>query len=247
MSDILTIILFILSLIAGSFLTVIITRIPLKKNFVMGRSKCPNCDHTIGVIYLVPFVSWILLGGRCRYCQQKISLLYPIIEWGALGVFIWSYMTLPHDFLWASCLLGWFLLTLSAIDIRHHLLPDGLNFILLAVGLGFNFLYFPESMIDVLAGTIIGYVLFGAISWAYHRIRHVDGLGLGDAKLLAAAGAWVGWQGLTSVILISSVSGLIIATLWIIISKKEPYTYKIPFGPFLASGIWLTWLYGPIV
>lgn len=247
LSEILTITLFILALLAGSFITVIVTRLPRKENFISGRSKCRNCKHKLGMADLIPFIGWSILRGKCRYCHHKISPLYPIMEWSALAVFIWSYLILPAEFLWAGCLLGWFLLTLSAIDIRHHLLPNSLTLTLLVLGFGFNLFYFPGSIIDAVIGIFIGYVLFTAISWAYHRIRHRDGLGFGDAKLLAAAGAWVGWQGLASVILISSVSGLIIATLWITIKKKELATYKVPFGPFLAVGIWLTWLYGPII
>lgn len=150
-------------------------------------------------------------------------------------------------------MLGWVLLTLSAIDIRHYFLPDHMTLPLIFLGLGFNGFYFPESLIHALAGAVAGYVLFALIRSLYLRLKAIEALGLGDAKLLAAAGAWLGWQGLPSVILLASVTGLLASVLIFALGRKSNPDMgslprmKLPFGPFLALGLWLSWLYGPFV
>lgn len=180
-------------------------------------------------------------------------MLYPALEWAVVGIFFWVYFQVSPDYLWAGCLLGWVLLTLSAIDIRHYYLPDRMTLPLIFLGLGFNGFYFPESLIHALAGAVAGYVLFALIRSLYIRLKAIEALGLGDAKLLAVAGAWLGWQGLPSVILLASVTGLLVGVLIFALGRQSNpdmgslSRVKLPFGPFLALGLWLTWLYGPFV
>lgn len=241
-----------LSLLVGSFISVVVIRFPLGEGVVSGGSKCRSCAHKLRGLDLLPFMGWFLLRGKCRYCWQKISVLYPILEWAALGIFIWVYVQISPQFLWAGCVLGWVLLTLSAIDMRHYTLPDRLTIPLVFLGLGFNGLYFPESLIHCIAGALAGYGLFAVIRWLYLRLKSLEALGLGDAKLLSAAGAWLGWQGLPSVILLASGAGLVVGVSMYVIGKTRSQgeslaRLKLPFGPFLAAALWLTWLYGPLI
>lgn len=247
------VILLILSLLMGSFISVIVIRIPLGEGIIAGRSKCRSCGHKLNALDLMPFFGWFFLGGKCRYCGKPISPIYPILEWAALGVFFWAYFQVLPGYLWAGCLLGWVLITLSAIDMRHYLLPNSLTLPLIFLGLGFTGFYFPESLFDAIVGAVAGYGLFAFIRWAYLHFRHIEALGLGDAKLLAAAGAWVGWQGLPNIILLASVMGLLVGVIFFAMGKRSSvngqslHRMKLPFGPFLALAFWLTWLYGPLI
>lgn len=170
------------------------------------------------------------------------------MEWAALLVFIWCLLVLPSDILWVGCLLGWTLLTLSAIDLQSYRLPDFLTLLLIVTGLVFNGLIKPELFSHFVIGAISGYTLFLVVAFLYRRMRGREGLGRGDAKLLAAAGAWVGWQGLPGVIMLAAMSGIIVTLVWVLIRGRKNIqnlsATKIPFGPFLSLAIWITWLYG---
>lgn len=242
---------FILSLLVGSFISVVVIRFPLGEGVVRGHSKCRSCGHKLTGSDLIPFFGWFLLGGKCRYCDAPLSLLYPLLEWAALGIYFWVYFQVAPDYLWAGCILGWVLLCMSAIDIRHYYLPNRLTIPLMFLGIGFNGLYFPDQIIHSIIGAVAGYGLFALIRWFYQRLRNIEALGLGDAKLLAAAGAWLGWQGLASVIMLASLTGLMAGMILYISGKKQAGQsfgrMKLPFGPFLALAFWLTWLYGPFL
>jgi leader peptidase (prepilin peptidase)/N-methyltransferase len=231
----------------GSFLGLVIVRLPAGGNVVFGRSACLACDHTLGPTDLVPLLSWLARRGRCRHCGARVSALYPGVELAALGVSLWAATVVGGWLLWASCVLGWSLLALAVIDWRHKLLPDGLTLPLIVLGLGTAYLANPTNIVAHLAGAAAGYVAFAAIAWAYRRLRGREGLGLGDAKLLAAAGAWTSWTGLASVVLIGAVAALGLALLGRARGNELGATTELAFGPHLTLGTWLVWLYGPIM
>lgn len=231
----------------GSFLCLVIVRLPAGGNVVYGRSACLACGHTLGLIDLVPLVSWLTSRGRCRHCGARVSVLYPGVELAALAVSIWAATVVDGWLLWASSILGWSLLALAVIDWRHKLLPDGLTLPLIVLGLGTAYWANPGNIVGHLTGALAGFAAFAAIAWAYRRLRGREGLGLGDAKLLAAAGAWTSWTGLPSVVLIGAVAALGLALAGTARGRAPRATTELPFGPHLALGTWLVWLYGPIM
>jgi leader peptidase (prepilin peptidase)/N-methyltransferase len=149
--------------------------------------------------------------------------------------------------LWASLALGWTLLALAAIDLRHYLLPDTLTLPLLALGLAVAWLIEPARLGAHALGAAAGFVGFAVIAWLYQRLREREGLGRGDAKLLAAGGAWLGWQALPSVVALAAAVALAVALAGALRGGKLGPTTRIAFGPHLALAIWLVWLYGPLV
>jgi leader peptidase (prepilin peptidase) / N-methyltransferase len=232
----------------GSFLGVLVTRLPAGRPVVSGRSACDHCGHVLGPADLIPIASWLALRGRCRYCSAKITLFPLFIEVGALLVAVWAASVSDGLALWASCVLGWVLLTLAAIDFRDGILPDVLTLPLIGIGLAATYFLAPWQMlvIDSAVGAAAGFVLFVLIRWLYSRLRGREGLGLGDAKLLAAAGAWVTWNGLPSVVLIGAATGLVLALIMRLRGVELTLNQQVPFGPALCLGTWLVWLYGPI-
>jgi leader peptidase (prepilin peptidase)/N-methyltransferase len=231
----------------GSFLGVLVMRLPEGRPVAGGRSVCDHCGHTLGPLDLVPIASWVALRGRCRHCGAKITVLPLVIELGALLVALWAVSASDGWALWAGCVLGWILLTLAAIDFRDGILPDALTLPLILAGLAATYFLSPWQLLDSAIGAVAGFVIFALIRWLYRRLRGREGLGLGDAKLLAAAGAWVTWDGLPSVVLIGAAAGLAIA---LVMSRRGgeqvSLNQRIPFGPALCLGTWLVWLYGPI-
>lgn len=230
----------------GSFLGLLIHRLPAGQGVAWGRSACPHCGHTLAARDLVPLLSWLWNRGRCRFCTARLGLFYPAVELAALLVALWSATVLSGWLVWASCLFGWLMLVLAWIDQRHQLLPDGLNLALLPSGLIVAWLAVPERILDHLAGAVLGFLALFAIDLAYRRLRHRQGLGLGDAKLLAGIGAWVAWQGLASVVLLAALSGLVFALLGRSRGRPMHWLEKLPFAPHLCLGAWLVWLYGPL-
>lgn len=231
----------------GSFAATLAIRLPAGRAVVFGRSLCPDCAHILQPRDLVPLFAWLASRGTCRHCGAKISALYPIIEMSALLIAAWAALVVTGWPLWASCMLGWCLLTLAAIDARHMKLPDVLTLPLAALGLGVAGLLGRNEMIDAGIGAVTGFAAFAAIGWLYRKLRKRDGLGLGDAKLLAAAGAWVGWAGLPSVVGIAALLGLASAFARACAGGSLSLTDRMPFGPYLCAAIWLVWLYGPII
>jgi leader peptidase (prepilin peptidase)/N-methyltransferase len=232
----------------GSFLGVLVQRLPAGMPVAWARSACPHCDRQLVVADLVPVASWLASGGRCRYCATPLGTFYPGIEIAALGVAVWAAVALPDPLLiWAGCLLGWSLLGASIIDSRHLTLPDSLVLPLIPAGILLHAWLAVDAWIDHLMGASIGFVLFAAISITYRVLRRREGLGLGDAKLLAAAGAWVGWVGLPSVVLLGAVFGLATGLALRMTGRDVGRVTELPFGPALALAFWLVWLYGPLV
>jgi leader peptidase (prepilin peptidase)/N-methyltransferase len=232
----------------GSFLGLLIRRLPAGAPVAFARSACESCGVHLAVRDLVPIASWLALGRRCRYCGSALGIFYPGIEAAALGVAIWAAIALPDMLLtWTGCLLGWSLLGAAVTDIRHLVLPDVLVVPLIPAGILVHMWIVPDQWMAHAAGAVIGYVAFVAVAIIYRTIRRRDGLGLGDANLLAAAGAWVGWMGLPSVILLGAVFGLLTALVLRIKGRDVGRATELPFGPALALAFWLVWLYGPLV
>lgn len=231
----------------GSFLGVLITRLPAAEPVIFSRSRCPHCDHPLGPRDLVPLVSWLASGGRCRYCSRSLGVFYPAIELAAALVAAWAALVVSGWPLWATCALGWTLLALAVIDQRHLVLPDELTLPLLVAGLVVAYLLNADAAIDHAIGAVAGFTALFMLAVVYKRVRKREGLGLGDAKLLAAAGAWVSWTGLASVVLGAAVTALIVVLVRSILGRKVAADEHIPFGPYLCLATWLVWLYGPLV
>jgi leader peptidase (prepilin peptidase) / N-methyltransferase len=228
----------------GSFAATMVLRLPRGETIVLGRSHCDHCRKVLGFADLVPLLSWVSLRGRCRYCGEGIGALHPLIEIAAIFVALWSVIAVDDGLVWATCCFGWILLVLAVIDFQRLILPDALTLTLIASGLLVSFLIDPGDLLSHAAGALAGFTSFAGIAWIYRRVRGHAGLGLGDAKLLAGIGAWVGWTGLPMVVLIGAVSAL--ASVFLMRSLGRPFsrTTRIPFGPYLAFGGWFVWLYG---
>jgi leader peptidase (prepilin peptidase)/N-methyltransferase len=232
--------------VVGSFLGTVILRLPAGKSVIVGGSECPHCHGRLGPRDLVPLLSWTWAGGRCRHCAEPISIFYPIIELTAIGVALWASTMTDGWLLWASCFLGWSLLALAVIDWRHHLLPNELTLMLVPAGVGVAYLIEPAAAIDHLVAAAVGFTCFAAIAWTYRRVRGRGGLGGGDLKLFAGLGAWVGWIGLPTIILLSTLMALVSVVVRMLLGKRLVGTDRLPFGSYLATAGWLVWLYGPL-
>ena len=237
------------ALAIGSFVGALVLRLPAGAT-LWGRSRCPGCGAALAPRDLVPVLSWLWLRGRCRRCGVALGAFYPAVELASLGLAVWAWSVTEGGMLWASCALAWTLLALALIDLEHFLLPDLLTLPLAAGELAVAWLLQPELLIDDVAGAAIGYALFAAVAWAYRRWHGREGLGAGDAKLLAALGAWVGASGLPSVVLLASLLALAaaLAARWFRMGGKLHGALhdRVPFGPALAAAGWIVWLYGPL-
>lgn len=231
----------------GSFVGLVALRMPAGQPVIVSRSACAHCGTKLNAVDLVPLLSWFLLRGRCRHCHSTLGLFYPGVELAAIGVAVWAMATLPPALVWVGCALGWALLAAAVIDFRHLLLPDAIVLPLIPAGIALHILIAPERWLDQALGALTGFVVLVAIREVHARIRQREGLGLGDAKLLAAAGAWVGWQGLPSVLFIAALVTLAGAIIAHAMDRRVDLKGEIPFGPALALAMWLVWLYGPLV
>lgn len=228
----------------GSFLGLVATRHGTGETVLFGRSRCRSCGEPVAVADLVPLVSRLLLRGRCRRCGGRISTLYPVMEAGALLVALMAVTLAPSPVSAIGALLGWVLLLLAAIDMREMLLPDWLTLPLVAAGLLLSALGFGE-VFDHVLGAAAGLAMMAGVGAGFAALTGREGLGLGDAKLMAAAGAWTGWQGLPSVLLIAASAGFV-QLLLRSAAGRGGMREAIPFGPALALGFWITWLCGPL-
>lgn len=228
----------------GSLLGVLVERLPAGEPVAFSRSRCRACGATLGPRDLVPFLSFALTRGRCRHCGAAIGWFAPAIEAAAVAVALWAAAVVPADWLWPTAGLGWALLALAVIDARHLLLPDALTLPLIPAGLLVVALAVPERLIAHLVGVAVGLLVPAAIRILYRRLRGREGLGFGDVKLLAAAGAWVGWQGLPWLILIAGATAIAAVLLVALVRRRLDAGAPIPFGPFLCLAFWLVWLYG---
>lgn len=259
---------FIIGAFVGSFLNVVIHRIPLmlerqwksdcqelltpnnntqtpeKYNLWVPRSRCPSCDHQIRALENVPILSYLFLKGKCSQCGIKISLQYPFVElFTAIltTIVVWTYGFSIQSF--GAILLTWFLISLSGIDIKTQLLPDNMTLPLLWLGIVFNIFNTYTDLTSSVLGAIFGYLSLWSVFHIFKLITGKEGMGYGDFKLLAALGAWLGWQSLPLIILLSSAVGAIIG-ITMIVTKLQERSTPIPFGPYLAIAGWIAMLYG---
>jgi leader peptidase (prepilin peptidase) / N-methyltransferase len=230
----------------GSFLGTLVLRLPSGQPVVAGRSSCPQCGTVLRPWELVPIASWLVQRARCTHCHVAIPAFYPAIELGAVTVVAWAATSTSDDAFLLSCLLGWVLLALAVMDWRTLRLADALTLPLIVAGFGVAYLIDREHFLDHAIGAVAGLLLIVGLAAAYRAVRGRDGLGLGDAKLLAAGGAWVGWQGIGSILLVASLAALLAVAVQRLAEQPVERTTRIPLGAFLALGIWVVWLYGPI-
>ena len=221
--------------IIGSFLNVCIHRLPLGASIVWPSSACPHCRRELSWYENIPVLSWLVLRARCRTCQGPISIRYPLVEalTSALFVAAWWYYG-PGPLLASRLLFGCALIVLFAIDLEHHLLPNVITLPGIAVGFAFSMFTEPgwaSSLVGILAGGGVLYV----IAVAYFWLRHEEGLGMGDPKMLAMIGAFLGWKLTLVTLMLGSLSGSVIG-LGLIAAGRGTMKYALPFGCFLAVG-----------
>ncbi len=233
------------ALAIGSFAGMLVRRIPAGEG-IAGRSRCRACGAVLGPHELVTIVSWLVQRGRCRSCGAALPWFYPAIELLALGLALWVWSAADGWLVWASCGFAWTLMALAIIDFEHQVLPDALTLPLIAAGLAVAWFAAPRTIVDNLAGAAVGFALFAAVAAAYRRLRGREGLGLGDAKLLAALGAWDGAIGLPSIVLIAALAALAGALAARSFRLTGALHDRVPFGPALALAGWIVWLYGPL-
>ncbi|MBI3901537.1 MAG: prepilin peptidase [Nitrosomonadales bacterium] len=249
----------VLGLMVGSFLNVVIHRLPkmlerewqaqcadLKGdlssaeaapyNLVVPRSACPHCGHKIGALENIPVISYLLLRGKCKGCGAHISARYPGVEiiGGVLSGFAAWHFGFGLAAL-AALLFVWALIALTFIDFDTQLLPDSITLPLLWLGLLFNLSGAFTDLRSAVVGAAAGYLALWSVYWLFKLITGKDGMGYGDFKLLAAIGAWLGWQMLPLVILLSSLVGAVVG-ITLIIAARHGRNIPIPFGPYLAGG-----------
>lgn len=256
-----------LGLMIGSFLNVVIHRLPKMMeaewqescaslnghehppaptyNLITPRSACPACGHRIGALENIPVLSYLFLGGKCAGCRTAISPRYPLVEIlsGTLaGLIAWKFGFGAATA--AAWLFAFALVALTFIDFDTRLLPDDITLPLLWAGLLFNLGHTFTDLRSAVIGAIAGYLILWTIYWLFKLVTGKEGMGYGDFKLLAAIGAWFGWQLLPAVILLSSVAGSVIG-IGLIVLARHGRNVPIPFGPFLAMGGIAALFFGP--
>ncbi len=244
-----SILVFFIGICLGSFANVCIYRLPKNKQIITGRSFCPKCKKTIKWLDNIPLISFLLLNGKCRKCHKPIPLRYFIIELiNGIG-FLLIYLNF-NNYLTIIFLSVLFLLYLIIffIDLKHFIIPDGLNFGIMALAIFKNFLpnfnaSFIHDINQSIIGGIVGYLSIWIIIYLYRVIKKIEGMGLGDAKLMTGIGLLFGWQSIPFVLFISAVLGLVFATPSLI-TKKKNLRSKIPFGPFIITACFIYFLYG---
>jgi len=247
------------SLAIGSFLNVVIHRVPRQLLWAWDStdnrgpkppgvawpgSHCPSCEHPLSWRDNLPILSYALLRGRCRYCAQSISLRYPLTEalCAALSLAVFAQFGLSLMTV-TALFFTWFLLVLAFVDLEHFLLPDRFTMPLMAMGLIVNAYGGFVDLNSAMIGAAVGYLSLWVIFHAFRLLTGKEGLGYGDFKLLAAIGAWVGWQLLPIVVLLSAGTGAIIG-ITMLVTGRHKKGQPLPFGPYLAGGGWLGLLYG---
>jgi len=221
-------------------------------NLVAPRSTCPACKAQIKAIHNVPVLSYLALRGRCANCNARISARYPAVE--LLSAIATALVAWRFGVGWAAAcgfLVTWFLIALTFIDVDHQLLPDSLTLPLLWLGLVASLTGWssrahslPADPVSAIAGAAIGYVSLWSVYHGFRLLTGKEGMGYGDFKLLGALGAWLGWQMLLPIVLLSASVGAIVGV-GLIISHRQQRSSPIPFGPYLATAGWLSLMWGP--
>ncbi|NQY04526.1 MAG: prepilin peptidase, partial [Halieaceae bacterium] len=211
------------------------------------NSHCPHCKAPVKPWHNIPVLSYVALRGRCANCGAKISLRYPLVELVtglmtlALGIMLGASLAMV-----GALFLTWALITLTLIDVDHQLLPDDLTLPLLWLGLVFNLFATYTTLSSAVIGAIAGYGILWSVYWGFKLLTGKEGMGYGDFKLLAALGAWLGWQSVPLIILLSSLVGAIIG-IGLILLKKRGKDIPMPFGPYLAIAGWVALLWGDTI
>ena len=259
-------------LLVGSFLNVVIYRLPLmmrrewrsqcaaemelpapelppgRFDLVKPRSRCPGCGRPVRALENIPVFSWLLLRGRCAGCGGRISPRYPAVELLTGLLFAATVYLLPWPLAaLAGVGLTAALIALTFIDFDEQLLPDNITLPLLWAGLAFNLLAGEQAFVsleDAVIGAIAGYLALWSVYWLFKLVTGKEGMGYGDFKLLAALGAWLGWQMLPLIILLSAVVGAAVGIAMIVFLGRDRQI-PIPFGPYLAAAGWIALLWGP--
>jgi leader peptidase (prepilin peptidase)/N-methyltransferase len=259
--------LFVLGALIGSFLNVVIYRLPVmmqrewrndcleflqqpavadeeRFNLSVPRSRCGHCGHQIAVLENIPIISYLALRGKCASCKTAISLQYPLVELftAIVSVTIGWHFGVGLQAM-AALLLSWCLIAASGIDISHKLLPDNITLPLLWLGILLSLFDVFVSLQDSVLGVMLGYMSLWTVFILFKLFTGKEGMGYGDFKLLAMLGAWLGWKPLFVVILTSSLVGAIVGISMILLKKTSRDT-QIPFGPYLAAAGWMTLLWG---
>lgn len=256
----------ILGAMVGSFLNVVIHRLPIMMekqwaqqcaelnnqqiedieayNLAKPASTCPHCGHKIRAIENIPVISYLVLKGKCAGCEAKISPRYPIVEsvTAALSAFIAWHFGVSWEVV-AALVLTWSLIPLTVIDIDHQLLPDAITLPFLWIGLTAGLFGVFTDLESAVIGALAGYLSLWSIYWAFKLLTGKEGMGYGDFKLLAMLGAWMGWQMLPVIILLSSVVGATIG-IALILFRGRDHNIPIPFGPYLAIAGWIALIWG---
>ena len=232
---------FIIGLIFGSFANVCIARLPKDKTIIFGRSNCPKCKKKISWYDNIPLISFILLKGKCRQCNKKISINYFFVELitGIFFILIYLYTNNYFDFVLINLILILFLI-IFFIDLKHFIIPDILNFSLIFLGLLKNFfptknLNFNYDIEQSIIGGVVGYLTIWIIIFLYKKLKNLDAMGLGDAKLVSVIGFWFGWISIPFILIFSSLTALGFS-LPSLIKKSKNLSTEIPFGPHLVVG-----------
>ena len=263
----------VIGLIVGSFLNVVVARLPRMMerqwraecaeilegeaaggddaeplDLVRPRSRCPGCGTPIRALDNIPVLSWLILRGRCRGCGNRISVQYPLVELASGAVAVIALLRFgPGWEAGLAIVFSWMLLAAAAIDLRTTLLPDDLTLPLLWLGLvaaaaGVG----PSTPADAIIGAALGYLILWGLYHVFRLLTGKEGMGYGDFKLLAALGAWTGWQGLPLIILLSSLVGAAVGIAMIAL-RGQDRSVPIPFGPFLAAGGWVALHWGDML
>ena len=221
--------------IVGSFLNVCIYRLPIGKSVAWPGSACTSCGRPLSWYENIPVLAWLTLRGRCRTCGTAISVRYPLIEALTAVMFAsaWWYYG-PQVLLVSRVFFGCALIVLFAIDLEHHLLPNSITLPGIAVGFAFS-LFTEPGWVASLTGILVGGGVLYGVAEAYFRIRHEEGLGMGDVKMLAMIGAFLGWKLTLVTLLMASLSGTMIGV-GLIVTRRGNMKYALPFGTFLALG-----------
>ncbi len=248
--------------VVGSFLNVVIARLPAGESVVRPRSRCPKCLEPIAWYDNIPIVSWLLLRARCRRCGARISVRYPLVEalGAAAGLLAWQRHG-PSSDAAAELLFAALLVALAFIDLDTWLLPHALTWPLIGAGLAASALGIgpPSSFRSAAAGSAVGFVLFALASWLGKKALRKEALGFGDVWLLSGIGAWLGIGALLPVVLLASIQGSVVGVALVLLGRAQPGRpegtpppddvdawvpprHAVPFGPFLAAGA-LEWLY----
>ena len=237
----------IMGLAIGSFLNVVIYRLPLGQSLLTPPSTCPSCRTRLRAIDNVPVLSWLALGGKCHHCKAPISPQYPLVEFvtGVLFLLI-TWVTPMGPLLAARLILVVILIALFGIDLHHQILPNTITLPGIAIGFLFS-LAGPPGWIDSLLGILLGAGILYGIAAAYYAVRREEGLGMGDVKMLAMIGAFLGWKAVLVTLILSSFSGALVG-IGLIAFSRGGMRLALPFGTFLSLGALAAMLVGePLV